>query len=222
MIHSIVSDKKANSVCTSKFVCLIGILSFILAVCFGIVISAKYAQAQDVTGWELNVGTGYNGTWDNEWAHNSYPAHFDHGIAVMASAGYRFTNWFSLNLEQTVAWEESRTDIDHYEVDYGGDQSYESATISETAATVKFIYLNNAKNFEMYFKLGLGALIQVGHNSHENGCDKATLIWYLPIGVGMNLFFTDKLGLGFDTEWDSATLILDGKFKTTAHLAVRF
>ena len=194
------------------------------AMSLGVSLFGNQAQAQD-SPWEISVGGGYGGQLDGEWAHDSYPTHFDHGFTLMASAGYRFTDWFSLNLEQSIIRGYNRDDIDHFNADYGGDESYDSWTLGETAVTVKFIYTNDAKNIDLYLKLGAGMYYGTMYNNHDinddnYGREGHGIQWSIPMGIGANFYFTDHLGIGFDAQYDM--VFIYGHLKTTAHLAMRF
>ena len=143
-------------------------------------------------GWELDVGLGF-GSWC---------VVYNPGIALTLSGGYRFTDWFSLNLEQSYMRLAYEGDDDH-RYHFGLD-------IMETVLTTKFIWINDAQNFELYLKLGAGFVV-IGW---------LDVFWSLPTGIGMNYYFTDTLGIGLDVQYHWTFEY--GTFKTVLHLAVRF
>ena len=192
------------------------------------------AQAQD-TGWELTVGVGYGGYLHSDVIHWAIPTHFDSGLSVMAIAGYRFTDWFSLQIEQTYMQIWDRKDVDSVN-EMMEDEHHETSAIGETALTVKFIWLNDARNFELYLKFGFGTFYGKEFNQFEhywnysNGKDElkyhitdkdsSFVTWSIPIGVGLNYYFNDMYGIGVDIQYD---FILEcGYYKVNPHFAIRF
>lgn len=205
------------------------VLSILFFAVAGLGISAfgSTALAQD-SKWELQIGGGYVGAIDDEWVHNSYDTHVDSGFGFMVSAGYRFKDWFSLNLEQSLNQTYSNGSIDHYNIDHGMDEAYDYYLFGETAITVKFLYINSSKDFEFYGKIGAGMYYGKSYNnikrrgvSYDERIDDHFFA-YLPIGIGMNYYFNDHLGIGLDAQYDFTVLDSLGFIKTTLHLAWRF
>ena len=178
-------------------------LRFISAIVFfvmmglGISSFSSDAQAQDITGWELNAGVGF-GSW---------ALIYNPGFSFMVSGGYRFTDWFSLNLEQSVyvlSEEKYDEDEEHKKNDF--------LVFGDTTLTTKFFWLNDAKNFEVYVKAGAGVIYVPDNYS-------TAVFWSLPTGIGGNYFFNEKLGLGLDVQYNWT--FWTGAFKALLHLAVR-
>lgn len=194
MFHSHISNK--NFVGTS--IALRCIWAIIIFVMMGVGISSfsSNAQAQD-SGWEFNVGAGYA----------SYMLIYNPGGALLVSGGYRFTDWFSLNLEQSVYMLSGGNMFDHY------DEDADYCVLGDTTLTTKFIWLNDARNFELYFKIGAGIIYP--------GDEDFPVLWSFPVGVGGNYYFTENLGLGMDIQYN-LEFWWTGMFKAGVHLAMRF
>ncbi len=195
----------------SNHISMVMFVALFFAMCFGLTTFASNAQAEDYR-WEISVGGGYGGYMDYDRAHDSYDTHFDHGFALMVTAGYRFTNWFSLNVEQSLirGW---RSD------GFGGEHEMHTPSdwvVGDTALTAKFIYQNDAKDFEAFFKIGVGGV-------YGNSDIRALSI---PLGVGVNYYFNTHVGLGFDVQYDvgfADFVFLDWSYlKATLHVAFRF
>lgn len=172
------------------------------------------------------MGAGYAGSVDYDWAHNDYNTHFDHGYTFMVSAGFRFTDWFSLNLEQSLQQQ-------FYAEGCHGGTGNHCAHLEDgyliagtTSATVKFLYLNDSRNFELYFKLGVGVGYFSEHFCSDALIDDIDIQTYVDLvasaGIGMNVYFTELLGMGLDIQYDWMPWTGIQTLKTIAHLAVRF
>ena len=199
-------------------------LSVLAVTMFVISFFGENAQAQD-TGWELTVGAGYSGYIDYDWAHggSDYKTHVDSGLAVMVNAGYRFTDWFSLNLEQSFleTW---------YSKTLYNPGHYRTSVFGETALTVRFSYINDAKNLELYLKFGAGAFYGTHYGSYDgwdgdryttvDGDYSSHITWVIPMGIGVNYYFNDQYGFGVDVQYD--LFYGDGYLKVVPHFSIRF
>lgn len=195
MYHSHISNKKA--VRASIGLRFISAIVFFVMMGLGISSFSSDAQAQDnSTGWELNVGAGF-GSW---------AVIYNPGVSFMVSGGYRFTDWFSLNLEQSVyVLSEDKSDKNEKKTDF--------FAAGDTTLTTKYIWLNDARNFELYFKIGAG-ILYVPDNQI------ISVLWSIPTGIGGNYYFSETLGIGLDVQYNWT--FLSGMFKAALHLAVRF
>ncbi len=194
MYQSQISNKKeARASIALRF---ISAIVFFVMMGLGLSSFSQDAQAQDTTsGWELNVGAGF-GSW---------AVIYNPGVAFMVSAGYRFNDWFSLNLEQSVyVLSDEKYDK--------RDKRNDLFAAGDTTLTTKFIWLNDARDFELYFKVGAGIVYVPDNNS-------TSVLWSIPTGIGGNYYFTEKLGLGLDVQYNWT--LLEGMFKAVLHLAVR-
>ncbi len=183
-------EKQSVSSRSHVFTCVL-VLLFCAAMGVGMTAFEEKAYAIG-NGWELDVGIGY-GSWCVK---------YNPGFAVMLNGGYRFTDWFSLNLEQTYLGLNYESDDDH--------KYHFGLHVMETVLTTKFIWLNDAKNLELYLKIGAGLVV----------IDFQDVFWSLPTGIGMNYYFNDTLGIGLDVQYNWT--FLTGTFKSVIHLAIRF
>lgn len=194
-------------------------LMFLIVLGLGMTAFERTALAQD-TGWELTVGGGYSGWLDADPMFNGqgYSPHVDHGFSVMMTGGYRFKDWFSLNLEESFIAGYPNDNYNHRTE--SGSIVFGKVFLNETSLFVKFIWMNDSKDFEMYCKLGLGIVVGKVYPSRPKYDDDTWIKWNLPIGIGMNYFFTDQLGIGFDAQYDFWAV--SGFIRAMAHVAVRF
>ncbi len=199
---------------------LVTVIALFLALCFGLTALVSDVQAQegenaqiqeiDVVptlwneGWEFSIGGGFGGLYDVSFD-ESMPEHLDYGFTFMGSLGYRFNSWFSLNFEQSVIHDWKR---------FADPEEKNTMTVVESVVTVKFIYANRARDIEFYVKLGAG-LVYGSDYVDPLGC-----IWSIPMGIGMNFFITDNIGLGFDLQYEM--IIIEGFLKGALHLAFRY
>ena len=225
MSNSILCTKHLISNHSSLILRMVGSLLVALTVYLGLSMFSTEAHAQDWS-WEFNLGAGYVGSIDNEWVHESYPLHLDHGFDIMLSAGVRLNRWFSMNFDQSFVRGYERTDINHYNWDAGDDESYKSSFYAKSAFTTKFIYLNSTNSFEAYLLIGAG--IKYGarydsnsHESEKKGKNDPLFGFYFPLGIGMNYYFTKGVGIGLDAQYHTL-LFIYGDIVTNLHLAIRF
>ena len=169
----------------SKMFAYMASLMFCIVMLGGMTAFVKEVQAQD-TGWELNAGLGFGTVVGME-----------NGIYTVVRGGYRMTDWFSLNVEQAFM-------PYFYEQDGSSKRNY----LGNTSVILKFIWINDDRDFEMYFKLGGG----VFYSKHKS------VMWTVPTGIGMNYYFNDQVGMGIDVQYDWGW----GWLTTDVHVAVRF
>ena len=194
-------------------------LMFLIVLGLGMTAFERTALAQD-TGWELTVGAGYS-MWLDSGVPTMSPvdAHVDHGFSIMLTGDYRFKDWFSFGFETSFIAGFPNDNYSHRDIE-SGNYWFGKVYLNETSAIVRFIWTNDSKDFEMYCKLGLGFTVGKLYPKNNEADDQIWFLYNIPIGVGLNYYFTDQLGIGLDVQYDF--FLVDGFIRTMAHVAMRF
>ena len=175
-----------------------GLLTLLFAACLGLATPSNAEARGDI---EVGAAFGWIGlVHDAEDIYN--------GFTFSIDAGYRFTDWVGLYIEQDLGgiWHE---DDDHVNGFYG-------ATLVEG----KFIYAVNS--LELFGKVGLGATyVDVDYDGYGDW-DNA---WFaIRLGIGATYMIGSNWGLGLNFDWTPGfdDDVVMHFIKLQLHLAFKF